>query len=191
MSRNLFFAASCFALLATVSVQAGTITLHPTEGGVIRIKGPNTTCTSNRTCTWAVTDGVTYEFIVDAEPYYQFAGWTGMCAGIGECKGVIKGNATLTATFKDIGPPKVTVTVDVDGSGTVGVSTGGGWGCRAIQCTHTQRVGETLTFFASPDPGRELKEWYGPCAGTTAPTCTLTMKGNVQLGAKFGNPSPH
>ena len=40
------------------------------------------------------------------------------------------------------------------------------------------------------DPGRVLKEWYGACAGTTAPTCTLTLKGNVQLGAKFRNPDP-
>jgi len=88
------------------------------------------------------------------------------------------------------GPPAdaagpVTLTVTRSGAGTgVVTSSPAGIDC-GTTCTVQVAAGTTVTLTATAGAGSGLVGWSGACTGA-APTCTLTLTGDQQVGAEFG-----
>ena len=86
-------------------------------------------------------------------------------------------------------PPNVTVTLSVQGSGTVSIA------AQSIQCTSAAPcvlelpVGTSVALDAAPDIGNGFNGWSGPCAGTTR-TCNLVLDGDTTVGATFATAPP-
>jgi GH25 family lysozyme M1 (1,4-beta-N-acetylmuramidase) len=75
------------------------------------------------------------------------------------------------------------LTVDVEGGAGHVTSQPLGYGC-ADACTRSVDPNATLTFTARPDDHAYFTGWSGSCAGT-ALTCTIQMRGNRAIGARF------
>jgi lysozyme len=80
------------------------------------------------------------------------------------------------------------LSVTNQGGGTVTaphISCGGG----SADCSRLASPGDAVTLSADPGPGAAFVRWSGACASAgTAPTCTLTTRGNKRVTAVFGYP---
>ena len=73
------------------------------------------------------------------------------------------------------------------GPGTV-TSTPSGIQCHDEVCHAPFAAGKTVTLTATPDPGSQLRTWYGPCTGTGP--CVITMTEDMVVAAEFFPPTP-
>jgi len=77
--------------------------------------------------------------------------------------------------------PSVTLTVIVNGSGVVTVSSGGS--CAAGTCPISVPSGTPITLTASPSAGWSFTGWTGPCTG--GGDCALTLDAQATVTATF------
>ena len=75
------------------------------------------------------------------------------------------------------------LSIAVEGGAGRVTSTPGGAGCAAI-CAHSMYPDAIVTLTAVPDDQAYFTGWTGACAGT-ARTCTVTMRGDRTVGARF------
>ena len=115
-----------------------------------------------------------------------FAGWSGDCSGTGTCQVTMDGDRNVTATFNP--PPTLfPLNVTLAGSGT-GTVAGGGINCPGT-CSQSFTAGTPVTLTATPAGISAFGGWGGDCAGTTGPTCTVTMNGPRNVSAIFSVPT--
>jgi GH25 family lysozyme M1 (1,4-beta-N-acetylmuramidase) len=75
------------------------------------------------------------------------------------------------------------LTLEVEGGAGRVTSLPAGLGC-ATTCAPSVDPDATVTLTAVPDDNAYFTGWTGACVGT-APTCTIQMKGNRTVGARF------
>ncbi|HQY47984.1 MAG TPA: Ig-like domain repeat protein, partial [Usitatibacteraceae bacterium] len=109
-----------------------------------------------------------------------FAGWTGACAGTGECMVTMTDARSVTATFT---LKQFTLTVAKQGAGSGAVtSSPAGIDCGA-DCAEAYDIGTAVVLTATPAPGSAFVGWSGSCAGTGA--CNVTMTSTRSVTASF------
>lgn len=114
-----------------------------------------------------------------------FAGWSGACTGSGVCNITMTGAKSVTATFNPVVIPPVTLTVDIDPSGSGSVSSNaGGLSCNAAACTGTFPKDAPVTITANPDVGWVFVGWSGGRCPSSGP-CTLPLKNDTNVLAVF------
>jgi type VI secretion system Hcp family effector len=109
-----------------------------------------------------------------------FAGWSGDCAGPGECVVTMDAAKAVTATFTPV-QHALTVTLAGSGSGTV-TSAPAGIDC-GVSCTASYDSGTLVTLSAAPDANSTFAAWSGDCAGTGQ--CVVTMDAAKAVTATF------
>jgi hypothetical protein len=112
---------------------------------------------------------------------WVIADWGGACNAVASSSTVCTftvsaANNTFSVTFTQI----FTLTIDVNGSGTVTVNPGNVT-CPPT-CTANVVGGTVLTFTATAASGNHLVGFGGPCSGTT---CTFTMTQATTLSVNF------
>ncbi|MFZ1494731.1 MAG: reprolysin-like metallopeptidase, partial [Candidatus Competibacter denitrificans] len=110
---------------------------------------------------------------------YTFGGWSGACAGTGECVVTMAAAKSVTATFTAI--PKYTLMVYRSGSGTV-ASTSAGIAC-GTDCSEAYEANTVVTLTATPAAGYRFGGWSGACVGTGE--CAVTMAAAKSVTATF------
>jgi hypothetical protein len=92
---------------------------------------------------------------------------------------------TCTRTVRALPAPAATfrLTTTTGGTGT-GTITGPGIACPG-DCTETYPPGTAVTLTATVGAFSGFAGWTGDCAGSTGPTCNLTMSANRTAGANF------
>ena len=97
--------------------------------------------------------------------------------------GGIVDTCTRTVSVLPAPAPTFTLTTTTGGSGT-GTITGPGIACPG-DCAESYRPGTAVTITATAGAFSGFSGWTGDCAGTTGPTCNLTMSANRTAGANF------
>jgi len=158
-------------IAASFSVQTETITASAGTGGTISPTG-----------SVSVNYGASQTFSITANSGYTVAGVTVDGASVGAVTSYtfsnVTGNHTIAASFS---AATYTLTVTETGTGTGSVAT------NPSGTTFTSGTSVTLTATASA--GSTFTGWSGACSGTSQ-TCTVTINGNVSVGAAFAALDP-
>ena len=109
---------------------------------------------------------------------FEFAGWSGDCAGTGACSVTMDQARSVTATFT---PIQRALSVNVVGSGSV-TSSPVGIDC-GLDCGQDYDDGTVVTLSQTPASGFEFAGWSGDCTGTGA--CSVTMDAAKSVTATF------
>ncbi|HEX2030096.1 MAG TPA: hypothetical protein VHL78_01655, partial [Actinomycetota bacterium] len=118
---------------------------------------------------------------------WAFDGWGGACEGTGSCVVTMSEDREVTATFTEVPTPTHTLSVSVDGQGTV-ASTDGGIDC-GEDCTEDYDEGTEVTLTATPATGWAFDGWGGACEGTGS--CVVTMNDDLVVTATFSELPPN
>jgi hypothetical protein len=120
---------------------------------------------------------------------FVFRRWTAGCVGTAtRCVVALDRPATVRAQYARL---TRTVRASAGGPGSI-VSTPAGIRCGVgvSGCDGIFGKGTAVSFTAVPGPDGAFAAWRGDCAGTTGPTCTLTLDEAKVLSAAFGHASP-
>jgi ELWxxDGT repeat protein len=167
------------------------------SGGIQVSPGASTCANSpgaSMDCDYVFTSGTSVTLSAAASPDSAFAGWGpgSSCAGTAlTCTLVASSNLSFGGSF--LGPRRLDVMpASIEsGHGRVVVSPGD-FACSVgdppASCSHTFTPGTTVTLTASADPDSKFLGWDFACAPATGPTCTVTLDGSQQVGARFLGP---
>ncbi|MBF0317243.1 MAG: VCBS repeat-containing protein [Nitrospirae bacterium] len=148
---------------------------------------------STGTITWGTktgtgyyTPGTSLTLTAAANSGSIFSGWSNDCSGSAStCTLSMLADRTVTATFNLSMQtnPKLTVTKQGSGDGTVSTSAGtlawyGNTG------TATYELDTQVTLIATPSAGSTFGGWSGDCTASNM-TCTTTMSGDRSVAATF------
>jgi hypothetical protein len=154
-------------------------TISITATGTGTVTGSGISC-PGATCNKTDVYGSTQTFTATPGSGYIFAGWGGACSGTSSCTFTLGADTFVTATFVPL--PKYTVTVTIDGSGSVTAPTA--FSCTTT-CTKTHTQGTTVTFTAVPGTNQMFTGWDGICTSATSTTCTYKYTAAGTLTAHF------
>jgi hypothetical protein len=157
-----------------------TVAKDGTGSGTVTSDPAGIDCGS--TCSASFPEGQVVTLTATPDSGSRFDHWSGDCTGSGPCTVTMDQNHSVTATFTRQWTLSVLKTGD--GTGTV-TSSPGGIDCGAT-CSAAFDDGTVVTLTATPDSGSEFTGWTGGCAGTGP--CTVTMSGDVTVGATFEGP---
>ncbi|MBN2576245.1 MAG: choice-of-anchor D domain-containing protein [Deltaproteobacteria bacterium] len=191
-------ATSSLGLSASASI-SGTgrdyvpLTIAFAGTGAGTVNGGPQSCPSGATCNFSIprTDPNSLpKFNLTAEPanlYTLFEGWSGACAGPGDCLVIMDTARSVTATFN---PRTVQISITVVGfAGHQGkvVSTDGLVECKDNCPNLSHPATESFTLLAEPASGTmTFVAWAGrPCRGAS-PQCTFPLTEPVSIIATFG-----
>jgi len=148
-------------------------------GGTGTVAGNGIDC--GTTCDVTLDGGTTARLTATPAVGSVFTGWSGACAGTGDCVVTVDADTTVGATFV---PATLLYTLSVTHSGSGKVTSSlKGINC-GKQCVHAYTVGSTVTLTAIPAKKHLFQGWSGACSGT-APTCTVPMLKNTDVTATF------
>ena len=147
-------------------------------GGTVSSSPPGIDCGS--TCSAAYDAGATVTLSAAPDSASLFAGWSGACAGAGDCTVTMDATKSVTAVFAR-NTPTLTVNRTGTGGGTV-TSNPAGINCGAT-CSASYDAGASVTLTAAADGASTFAGWSGVCSGTT--TCTVTMDAAKSVTATF------
>ncbi|MCG3116855.1 MAG: PA14 domain-containing protein [Candidatus Manganitrophus sp. SA1] len=133
------------------------------------------------TCSFSFNIGSTVTLTAAPTGNSTFTGWSGACAGTGNCVVTTDAARSVTATFT--APPTFTLTVNRTGNGLV-TSTPGGIDCGTTCTSGPLSPGTRITLTVVPAAGAPFQNWGGDCSGTQT-TCTLTLDGDKTVSANF------
>jgi hypothetical protein len=130
------------------------------------------------TCAATFDQGAVVTLTASPDSGWSLTGFSGACNG-GSCSVTMSADALVRVKFDAIPPPpKVNLTVTVDGQGSV---TGAGISCPGT-CT-TQVVGGTpVTLVARANTGARFMGFGGACTGAT---CSFAANADSSVSAKF------
>ncbi len=163
--------------LAVSTVGGGSVSSSPSG-----ISCPGSSCVAmfsqNEAVTLTATPGTGYNFSSWSNPF-SFSAGANPCTASNVCNLSMPTTANTTATFS---PIPETLTVSVNGSGTV-TSSPSGISCPST-CSLQSPYGSMVTLTSAPSPGYVFSSWGGACSGSG--TCTVTMNGAESVSATFG-----
>jgi len=134
-------------------------------------------CTA--TCVTSLPEDAVVTLRAVPGPGSTFTGWSGACAGIGDCTVEMSQVRNVTASFE---PIKRRLTVSAGGPGTI-TSSPAGISCGST-CSFDFAPGTVVTLTATPRPGSTFGGWSGGCSGMGA--CTLEVTEDTQVTGSFG-----
>ncbi|MBF0520636.1 MAG: DUF1566 domain-containing protein [Nitrospirae bacterium] len=118
---------------------------------------------------------------------YTFGGWSGGCAGTGDCTLTPSADTNITATFTKDVPPAVSYSANVIISGDGYVTNGADNSTVASGDGGTGSVstvsGSSIILKATANANNTFLGWGGLCSGTG--DCTITLTSNVSITATF------
>ena len=155
--------------LALAFTGTGTGTVSSTPLGI--------DCT--KACSAAFDTGTQVLLTASAGPNSMFAGWGGVCTGMGSCVVTLSGNSSVTATF--VVDYTLSVAFSGNGSGTVS-STPAGISC-VTACSAPFGSGTQISLIANPAANSVFSGWSGACSGTGA--CQVTLGSSTSVTAAF------
>ncbi len=109
-----------------------------------------------------------------------FTGWSGACAGTGDCVVIISQSSVVTATFT-LGTTSLTVLKDGTGGGVVN-SSPNGIDC-GVTCSNVFSYGTVVTLTAIADIGSTFIGWSDACSGMI--NCVITIDAAKSVTATF------
>ena len=156
-------------ITTTVTATSLTKTVQPTGSGkytlTVLIDGQGSVSPN-----WGTYDaGTSVTLTASPASGWQFAGWD-IGGSNPTITVVMNSNMTITARFTTSGSARYTLTVNIDGQGSV-TPNGGSY-----------EAGTRVTLTASPAAGWEFASWS---TGGSSPTTTIVMDGNKTVTARF------
>jgi hypothetical protein len=118
-----------------------------------------------------------------------FVGWGGACSGQQTCLVYANQAALVIAQFAPL--ESLTVTITGNGIGAVysadySILCGNYEGSEETKCSTNEGDGATITLTALVDPLSVFSQWTsGPCAGSTSPTCSVSLNSQTTVSAQF------
>lgn len=187
------------SLSCTPTAKALTLTITGPAGGSVTSDLPGINCSASCTADFPAGSTVTLTAHDGTAQHAHFTGWTGACTGSGTCVVTMNAARAVTATFQT----QYSLTAQVVAAGQAGggiSSTPTGLSCALapgtagpggtagpVFCTAYFDPGTAVTIFEAPVGPSVFVAWGGPCAGAGA-SCSLTMTGDLGIGAAFGPP---
>ncbi len=133
-------------------------------------------------CSETYTYGTLVTLTASPGPDSTFAGWSGACAGAGDCVVTMESAEVVTATFTAI-PSTFTLTTNLAGTGAGTITSDpAGIDCGS-DCSEAYNSGTLVTLTATPAPGSTFTAWSGDCAG--AGDCAVSMDAARVVTATF------
>ena len=113
---------------------------------------------------------------------FEFSTWSGACTGNTTCVVSMTADRNVSAEFvQSTGAPEFTLTVTIQGSGSV-TSDPAGIDCGS-DCEQTYSESSLVTLTPTPNSGFEFSHWSGACSGNVS--CTVSMSSDVSVSAVF------
>jgi uncharacterized repeat protein (TIGR02543 family) len=108
---------------------------------------------------------------------WQFDGWTGPVANSSSANTEVTMDTSkiITANFSQVSPAMVTLTIVVNGSGSVTPAAG----------LHDYTAGETVNITATPADGWQFDGWTGPVTNSNSAGTSVTMDTSKIITATF------
>jgi alpha-tubulin suppressor-like RCC1 family protein len=155
--------------LAVTRAGAGTGTVTSNPAGI----------NCGATCAASYNQNTVVTLTATAAAGSAFVGWSGGgCSGSGACTVTLGADTNVVANFV----PRYTLTVNVQGSGTI-TSSPAGIDC-GNTCSAVYNQGTAVTLTANPGTLYMFTGWSGGgCSGTG--TCTVNMNANTTVTATF------
>jgi len=141
-------------LVARFDAVFHTVRVTHSEGGTI--VGTGIDC--GTTCEASFRHGTLLDLGARPVSGYEFAGWSGACAGVGTCGGPVEESLEIAATFR----LKPAVHVIKIGQGTVTSEPLAGINCGPV-CTVSFPPNQSIVLRPTPAPGWAFAGWTGPC----------------------------
>jgi len=170
------------AITVTASFNAGTtfpltVTAPPTGAATVTSAPSGINCPGSCVAYFASSPPVT--LTASANSGYTFAGWSGGgCSGASStCSVTVTSATTVTPTFNS-NATSYTLTVSVQGSGTV-TSSPAGVNCTTPTCSATFPANTPITLTETAAANYTFAGWGGACSGTGSCSITLSTPGNV------------
>jgi hypothetical protein len=162
-----------------------SLTVNKTGSGTGTVSGSGIDC--GATCAVTLDTGTAVTLTATPEAGSVFTGWSGGgCSGTADCVLTLGADTTVSATFAPA-PTQYALTVTTIGPGTVTSSpkVRGSINC-GNKCSGSFKADTSVTLTAKPKKNHVFVRWSGDyCDGSTALTCTVTMKGARTLTATF------
>jgi hypothetical protein len=161
------------------------ITVVPAGSGAGRIVSAPAGIDCPGVCSWSMPFGTPVTLIATPDAASRFEGFTSVCPGT-TCSFTAYAPVEVGARFSKWPPPQHTLSVAIDGQGTV-TSTPAGISCPGT-CSAAFDEGTTIALTETPAPGRAFVLWSSACSG--GHDCTVALGGDTQVGARFRTISP-
>jgi hypothetical protein len=170
------------------------------EGGPVG--GPAILCEpapgQAQTCTQQYRQGTTVRLWAMATDRAFFAGWTGACTGLDPvCTVEMSQAQSVRAEFRpSTRELRIRIEPVEDAAGRVEAQAPNAppFSCESqtgqpAQCAQTYELGTVVRLVAVPAAGSTFGSWTGPCLGSTAPACDVTIDAplgqSIDAGAVF------
>jgi hypothetical protein len=148
-----------------------TATFVPLYTLVVNCVGPGSVAPQGCGAAQSYPSGTVVTLTATPGVGWAFQGWSGACAGGGDCIVTMNANKSVTATFV----PLYALVVSCIGAGSVSPQDCGG--------VQSYPAGTLVTLVATAAAGWEFQGWSGDCSG--AGVCLLNMDGNESVTATF------
>jgi hypothetical protein len=134
-------------------------------------------------CEHDFSSGTQITLTATPEEGYQLESWGGACSGSdATCTIELTEDLAVSATFVQSSSETKRLSVNVEGSGSVG-SDPAGIDC-GQDCEHDFSSGTQIILTAAPEEGYQLESWGGACSGSDA-TCTIELTEDLAVSATF------
>lgn len=180
------------AQMSAVNVQGDFITVSKAGTGGGNVDSSDKRIACGNKCTSPYAANATVTLTAKANSGSTFVGWTGACAGSGNCVVTISGASNVGATFNAAaaggggggsgGTSGFVLKVSVSNSGTV-TSNVGAINC-GTACQASFAAATPVTLTATPPVGKTFAGWSGACTGV-APTCVVNVNSSLSVKASF------
>ena len=179
-------ARSVTASFSTGGGGGSTFLLSVSVSGSGSVTGSGISCGNGAsTCSQSLPSGSSVTLTAAPGAGAAFTGWGGACAGTSPtCTVLMSSTRSVTATFTSAAPG--TLSISVNGKGTVSTRAGKCIGAGAAKTCVQKLTGKPVTLTATPAAGQVFGGWSGACASAAKkPTCTLTLAAARFVTATF------
>jgi uncharacterized repeat protein (TIGR02543 family) len=174
-------------VIANYALEQFALTVSSAGGGMGTVTSNDSpqTIDCGATCSAAYNYGASITLTATPAAGSTFTGWSGAgasaCTGTGNCTVSVVGAQSVTANFV-----LEQLVLSVNNSGSGSVSSGDSTISCGNTCSASYNYGTVVTLTATAATGWTFNGWTGGgCAGTTSPTCQVTMDAAEAVTAIF------
>ncbi|MEM7053370.1 MAG: choice-of-anchor Q domain-containing protein [Pseudomonadota bacterium] len=154
------------------------VTVVGNTGGSVTSKPEGIDCPGD--CGEFFIDDSLVQLTANADPGFEFDGWSGDCSGSGNCEVLMDGKRNVAATFSPSGV-ELAVTLAGPGTGAV-ISQPAGIDCPGI-CSFNFPPSTSVDLSAIAGTESSFQNWAGACTG--AGSCSLILNEDTIVNAIF------